>query len=101
MSEVVREGGDHGPGAVGVPLPGREGLEGWVFEVADHELDRGVVAMIDVGDQGRDGVVGRKAVLASVGPELCLCAEESGAADDQPESPRAGLQRSCACPVSG
>ena len=32
-----------------------------VYEVADRELDRGVVAVIGVGDERRDGAVGREA----------------------------------------
>ena len=36
-AEVVRDRGDHGPGAVGVHPAGREVTEGLVFEVADRE----------------------------------------------------------------
>ena len=57
-SEVVRERGDHGPGAVGGKLSGGEVSEGLVFEIADHQLDLRVVAMIDVGRKRRDGPVG-------------------------------------------
>jgi hypothetical protein len=66
-SEVVRERGDHRPRAVCLELSGGEVSEGLVFEVADHELDRGVVAMIDVGDQRRDRAVGRERMVAPVG----------------------------------
>ena len=41
-------------------LAGGEVSERLVFEVADHELDAGVVAVIDVGGQHRDGAVGRE-----------------------------------------
>jgi len=44
--EVVRETGDHCPGAVGAVMPGGEVRERLVFEVADDELDLGVLAML-------------------------------------------------------
>ena len=65
--------------------------EGLVFEVADHELDGGVVAMIDIGDEQRHGAVGREAVVAPVGPQLGLLADQAGAAHDQPEVAEPGL----------
>jgi hypothetical protein len=82
--EVVRQGGDHGPGAVGGEAAGGEVTECLVLEVADHQLDGGVVAVVDVGVAHRDGALGEKAVVAPVGPQLGLCADESGPADDQP-----------------
>ena len=57
-----------------------------VLEVADHKLDRGVVAMIDIGDEHRRGAVGRERVVAPVGEQLGLGTEEAGAAHDQPEA---------------
>jgi hypothetical protein len=78
-SEVVRQRGcDHGPGAVGGEPTGREVREGLVFEVADRELDRGVIAMIDIGGERWDCAVGRKRVVAPVGEQLGLRAEEAG-----------------------
>ena len=62
-----------------------------VYEVADHQLDRGVVAVIGVGDERRDGAVGREAVVAPVGEQLGLGADQAGAADDQPEALQLGL----------
>ena len=44
--EVVRERGDHGPGAVGVELAGGEVRERLVFQIADRELDDGVLAVL-------------------------------------------------------
>ena len=67
-------------------------LECLVFEVADGELDGGVVAVVDVGGEHRDGAVGREGVVAPVGPELGLVADESGAADDQPPVPKLGFR---------
>src|SRR5450631_1129891 len=77
-SEVVRQRGDHGPGAVGGEPTGREVREGLVFEIADRELDRGVIAMIDIGGERWDRAVGRKRVVAPVGEQLGLRAEEAG-----------------------
>ena len=74
--------------------------EGLVFEVADHQLDRRVVAMIDVGDERRDGAVGREAVVAPVGAQLGLGADQAGAAHDQPEA-LSLVSAICASPVSG
>jgi hypothetical protein len=37
---------EHGPGAVGVELAGREVRERLVFEVGDDLLDDGVLAML-------------------------------------------------------
>ncbi len=85
--EVVRQGGHHGPCAVGVKAAGGEVTECLVFEVADHQLDRGVVAVIDIGNECRDGAVGRERVVAPVGEQLGLRADEAGAAHDQPEAP--------------
>ena len=72
-----------------------------VFEVADHELDGGVVAVIDISDQGRDGAVGREAVVAPVGEQLGLRADQAGAAHDQPPGHRARSRRSAPRRSSG
>ncbi len=89
--EVVRQGGDHGPGHVGGEPAGGEVTECLVLEVADHQLDRGVVAVIDIGDECRDGAVGREGVVAPVGEQLGLRADQAGAAHDQPEAPELRL----------
>jgi len=52
-SEVVGERGDYGPRAVGVHLTAGEMAERLVFEVADRELDLGVVAVVNIG--GKQG----------------------------------------------
>ena len=57
-TEVVREHADHGPGAVGVVVPGWEVRQCLVFEVADHELDLGVLAMLGVDHAVPLGAVG-------------------------------------------
>ena len=42
--QVVRDAGDHCPGAVRVELAGGEVRQGLVFQVTDRELDDGVLA---------------------------------------------------------
>jgi hypothetical protein len=74
-SEVVRERGDHGPGAVRRELAGGEVRERLVFEIADRELDDGVLAML---------VVRGERVVAPVREQLGLSSDEPSAADDQP-----------------
>ena len=49
--QVVRERGDHGPGAVGVELAGGEVRERLVFEVADRVLDDGVLAVLGLDER--------------------------------------------------
>ncbi len=58
--------------------------QGLVFEVADDELDDGVLAMLglDLGD--RFGAVGRQREVPPVSEQLGLLADEAGAPDDQP-----------------
>lgn len=51
VGQVVREGGDHVPGAVGVVVAGREVRQGLGLEVADHLFDLSMTAMINVGGQ--------------------------------------------------
>jgi hypothetical protein len=48
--QVVRDGGDDCPGAVGVELAGGEVRERLVFQVADRELDDGVLAVLSLDD---------------------------------------------------
>jgi len=50
-----------------VKSAGGEVRERLVLEVTDHELDRGVVAMIGAGHEGRGGAVGQERVVAPVG----------------------------------
>ena len=70
--EVVREAGDHGPGAVGAVVPGGEVRERLVFEVADDELDLGVLAVLGVDVVHRFGAVGDEREVAPVGEQLGL-----------------------------
>ena len=65
--------------------------EGLVFEVADHQLDRGVVAVIDIGGERRNGAVGHERVVAPVGEQLGLGAHEPRASDGQPPVPEWAL----------
>jgi hypothetical protein len=51
-----------------VYLTGGEVRQRLVFEVTDRQFDLGVIAMIDVGGQGRDLAVGRERVVAPVRP---------------------------------
>ena len=55
-----------------------------LFEVSDGELDCGVAAVVCVGGFGVEVVsVGDEAVVAPVGPQLALGAEQAAAAYDQ------------------
>ena len=59
---------------------------GAVFEVADGELDGGVVAVELVDLDGRRLDVGDEGVVPPVGPQLCLGGVgEPGAAHDEPD----------------
>jgi hypothetical protein len=60
--QVVREGGDHRPGRVGVERGGREVRQRLGFEVADRELDDGVLAVLSLDRLDRVGAVGRERV---------------------------------------
>ncbi len=68
-----------------------------VFEIADRELDLRVIVVIDICRDGRDGAVGRAAVMTPVGKQFALGSHESGAAHNQPESPIV-VSAICACP---
>ena len=48
--QVVRERGEHGPGAVGVEVAGGEVRQRLVFEVGDDLLDDGVVAVLGLDE---------------------------------------------------
>ena len=49
----MRQAGDDCPRAVGAVAPGREVRERLIFEVADRELDDGVLAMLGLDDADR------------------------------------------------
>src|SRR5205085_3963191 len=89
--EVVREAGDHGPGAVGGELAGGEVLKGLVFEIADRELDDGVLTVLGLDDGDLLGAVGEKREVAPVGPQLGLRSDKAGAPDDHPLASEPGL----------
>ena len=89
--QVVRERGEHGPGAVGVELPGGEVRQRLVFEVGDHLFDDGVVAVLGFDERDLFVAVGEEREVPPVGPQLGLGAEQAGAADDQPPAAVAGL----------
>jgi len=90
-SEVVRQRGDHGPGAVrGVPAGG-EVRERLVFEIADRELDDGVLTMVGLDQEQRLGAVGREREVLAVRKQLGLLADQTCAADDQPPITELGL----------
>ena len=82
--QVVRERGQHGPGAVGVEMPGGKVRERLLFEVGDHLLDDGVLAMLGLDERDLLVAVGDQAEVAPVGPQLGLRADKPGPSDDQP-----------------
>jgi hypothetical protein len=63
---------------------GGEVLKRLVFEVADRELDDGVLAMLGFHDLDLLGAVGEKREVAPVGPQLGLRANQAGAPHDHP-----------------
>jgi hypothetical protein len=108
----VCEGGDHGLGPVGDEQAAREVHEGLVFEIADHELNDGVLAMLAFHLSDRIGAVGRERVVKPVG-NSALCGFGSALtrrmnvrrvpylAPRSPASPRAGyVQPGRACTTS-
>ena len=86
-SEVVREHAAGEPGAVGGESSGGAATEpGALFEVSDGELHGGVGSVVCVGGTGVEVFsVGGEAVVAPVGPQLGLGAEQAGAAHDEPQ----------------
>jgi hypothetical protein len=61
------------------------------FEVANAQLDDCVAAVILVQLHGGADPVGDQGVVAPVGEQLGLGADQAGAAHDQPVAPVAGL----------
>jgi hypothetical protein len=66
-------------------------LKRLVFEIADGELDDGVLAVLGLDDLEEVGAVGDEREVAPVGPQLGLGADQAGAADDQPSAAGAGF----------
>jgi hypothetical protein len=63
---------------------------GALLEVADGQLDGGVAAVVGVQFDGGAGPVGDERVVAPVGPQGRLGADQAGAAHDQPAAGGAG-----------
>ena len=57
--------------------------QGLIFEVADRELDDGVLAVFGLDDRERVGAVGDEREVSPVGPQLGLGADKAGAADSR------------------
>ena len=80
--------------------PDGRGESGAFLEVADRELDLRVAAVFGLDQGERLGAVGDEGVVAPVGEELCLRADQPGAADDQPTS-ASGASAISAIPSGG
>jgi hypothetical protein len=89
--EVVRERGDHGPGAVGGELAAGEVREHLIFEIANPEFDDGVVAMLGLDQPQRLGAVSREREVLPVGEQVGLLADQTCATRDQPPTMELGL----------
>ncbi len=93
-SEVVRERGDHRPRAVGGELSAGEVREGLVFEVADRELDHGVIAVPRFDLLERCGLVGRERVVTASRGTARPALRPSGCGARPAARPRAWSRRS-------
>ena len=82
-AQVVGEAGDHRPGGVSVEAAGGEVPECLVDQVADHELDDGVLAMLALDELERLVAVGDEGEVLPGREQLLLIAEGTHAADDQ------------------
>ena len=85
--QVVGEAGDHRPGGVGVELTRREVLERLILQVADAELDDGVLAVLGLDQRDLLVAVGRERVVLPDGEQLGLDTKDADAANDQPAGP--------------
>lgn len=65
---VVRQGPEHGPGAVGVKVPGWEVRPRQVLEIRDDLLDNGVLAVLGLDQDDVVGAVGEQREVGPVGP---------------------------------
>jgi hypothetical protein len=72
-----------------------------VFEIADGELDDGVLAVLCFDEFQRLGAVGQKREVAPVGSQLGLGAQQPGAPDDQALTVAERGPEICASPSSG
>lgn len=96
--DVVGERGASEPGGV-CEEPSRGAVaQSGVFEVFDGGFDSGVGSVVGVGGFGVEvAAAGDEAVVAPVGPKLCLGADEAGAAYDEPQFAGFGAAGSGAC----
>jgi hypothetical protein len=81
--QVVGQSGDHHPGDVAITLARGKVRQCLVFEVADRELDNGVLAVLGFDDGQWLGAVGQEREVAPVGPEPGLGSEQPSAPHDQ------------------
>ena len=81
--QVVGEGGQDRPGAVGAVVAGGEVRQRLVFEVGDDLFDDGVVAVLGLHYGDVVGAVGEKREVPPVGEQFGLGAEQAGAPDDR------------------
>ena len=82
-------------------LAGGEVRKRLVFEVTDHELDRGVVAMIDVGDRGRDRCGWSRSSGGASRGTARLARRPGGCGGRSAASPPSVVSAICASPPSG
>ena len=81
---VVGEGGEHGPGRVGVEVPRRAmGHACSFFQVPDGKLDDGMVAVVCIQEDDTSHPVGDEGVIAPRGEPLSLFPGEPGATDNE------------------
>ena len=89
--QVVGEAGDHCPGGVGVEAAGGEVRERLVDEVADHELNDGVLAMLFLDQLERLAPVSDEGEVLPGRKQLLLIIEGADPANDQPLVAEHGL----------
>ena len=98
--QVVRDGGQHCPGGVGVNSAGREVRQRLIFEVADRELDHGVLAVLGLDDPEWVGAVGHEREVPPVRQQLGLRADRAGRGGRPAVRPSV-VSAICASPSSG
>src|SRR3954452_1498695 len=81
--QVVCQRSDHGPGGVGEKVPGGKVREGLVFEIADRELDLGVLTMLGLDERERVGAVGDEWEQFPRRQQLALAVQGADAANDE------------------
>jgi hypothetical protein len=81
--QVVRERGDDRPGGVGEEAPGREVRQRLILEVADGELDDGVLAVLGFDDVERFSSVGDEREQLPRRQQLALAVKRANTPDDE------------------